>query len=83
MALVLLAWAGWLILLDPRDDLECPFCTQYLAATIPVFRILLVPIIGIWSWAVGVRVWEKHNVNYSVSALKRPLSLTRYYCCMG
>lgn len=63
---VLLAWAIWLLLVSPPEYLECPFCTDYLMATLPVFRILLVPAVGLWTWALCVYVWEKKNINYKV-----------------
>jgi len=63
-SLVLLLWAVWLMAMPFYADLDCPYCTQYLSATLPVFRIFLVPVAGYWAWCFCVRVFEKQNINY-------------------
>lgn len=65
-SLVLLLWAVWLMAMPFYADLDCPYCTQYLSATLPVFRIFLVPVAGYWAWCFCVRVFEKQNINYIV-----------------
>lgn len=66
LATALLLWAAWIIWAGPNPDLECPLCTKYLVATMPVFRIVFVPIAALWTWALCVRLWEKQSINYIV-----------------
>jgi len=60
---VLAAWAAWLLRL-PDTPSKCPFCTQYLLDTLPAFRVLLVPVVWLWTWAISCRVWESCAINY-------------------
>uniref|UniRef100_A0A7S1SW56 EXS domain-containing protein n=1 Tax=Tetraselmis chuii TaxID=63592 RepID=A0A7S1SW56_9CHLO len=79
---VLLVWMVWLLIIPSPGDLDCPYCAQYLSATLPVFRILLVPVVGVWAWALCVRQWERNNINYiyilEMSAFRHKSSFTHF-----
>lgn len=69
---VLLVWSAWLLLLPNITGAECPYCNDYLLATIPAFRVLLVPVVWAWLWAFCCKIWEDTSINYIVRKASPP-----------
>jgi len=61
--LTFLLWSAWLLKL-PDHPSNCPFCTSYLLETLPAFRVMLVPMVWLWIWAVCCKIWENTAINY-------------------
>jgi len=53
----------WASLYHPAEDV-CPFCLASLQSTIPVYRVLLMPLIWLWCWAGVILVFKEYAINY-------------------
>lgn len=47
----------------PHKD-KCPYCPDTLDQTIPVYRVLFMPVLWLWFWSVCCYVWKRHAINY-------------------
>uniref|UniRef100_A0A7S0HI86 SPX domain-containing protein n=1 Tax=Hanusia phi TaxID=3032 RepID=A0A7S0HI86_9CRYP len=62
-SLVCLIVILWFATYFPTKD-KCPYCFDSLDTTVPVYRVLFMPILWLWCWCGLCYVWKEFSVNY-------------------
>ena len=48
----------------PSKESDCPFCLEALMEAMPVYRVIILPLIFVWCWSFLVYTWRSYGINY-------------------